>query len=174
METIAVYWEPVIRVYGFDIRTDLALLECDVQPEAADFWGERLESLALTGSGFIMVLMQSRDHATARLSLVIEQEYADSCRRLLEECRHDGYRISIRLRQPVDMLLFHGPHFQDRYGIAEAVFRSLDQTRISLYAVGCTGTSVYIVVGGGEAGPARTMLSAGFVVPGQESCAGTA
>lgn len=173
METIAVYWEPVIRVYGFDIRKNVAVLELDFQLEAADYWGECIEALAGSGAGFIMAMIQCVDHATARSCIGVKQDYAAACRQILEDGSKKGYTVTIRLRQPVDILFFHGPHFQDRYGIAEAAFRNLDRQRITLHTACCTGTSVYMVVNDGEAELARDMLAKGFKVPGHDNTPGT-
>lgn len=168
METIAVYWEPLIRVYGFDIRKDTALLELDFRPETAACWGQRIESLAGSVSGFIMMLLQHIDAETTRVCLALKQNLAADCLRELEKFDRNGYKGTIRIHQPVDILFFHGPHFQDRYGIVDAVFQAIDPQIISLHAVGCTGTSVYLVVGAGQAEPAREMLAAGFTVPGSD------
>lgn len=168
METIAVYWEPLIRVYGFDIRKDTALLELDFRPGTAACWGQRIESLAGSVSGFIMLLLQQIDAETTRICLALKQDQVADCLRELEKSAGNEYKGTIRIHQPVDILFFHGPHFQDRYGIVDAVFQAIDPQKISLHAVGCTGTSVYLVVGVGQAEPAREMLAAGFTVPGTD------
>lgn len=168
METIAVYWEPVIRVYGFDIKKETALLELDVQMASADYWGRCIESLADSAPGFLLMLLQFVDSDTARICMAIQQEHAAACLREIEKFNQNGSGGSLRIHQPVDILFFHGPHFQERYGIATAVFQSIDPQQITLHTVGCTGTSVYLVVGGGQAEQAREMLSASFTVPGFE------
>lgn len=169
METIAVYWEPIIQVYGFDSRKNAAFIELDFPLEDAYYWGECIETLASTGSGFIMALAQYINTGTLRICIAIHQDYADSCRQLLGEYGKKSYKVTLRSQQPVDILFFHGPHFQDRYGIAEAAFRTLNQDRITLHSVSCTGTSVYIVVNGGETELAKEMLSQGFMVPGYKT-----
>ena len=73
--------------------------------------------------------------------------------------------ISITVHQPVDLLFFHGPHFQDRYGIAETAFSALDHSRVRVHAAGCTGTSVYLVADSGQGKLIREMLSDAFTVP---------
>ncbi len=165
METIAVYWEPIIQVYGFDSRKDIALLELDFSITEADYWGECIDSLATTDSGFIMVLAQYISTTTLRFCIALQKADAISCRQQLEKSCNTRFSVSIRLHQPVDILFFHGPHFQDRYGIAETVFRSLQHSPISLHAVGCTGTSVYLALNTGEIEQVKELLSEGFTVP---------
>lgn len=168
METIAVYWEPVIRVYGFDVREDAALLELDFPISAAAAWGQGVESLTGSAPGFLLLLQQYVAPDTARICIAVKQEHAAGCLRELEKFIPAGAGGTIRMQQPVDILFFHGPHFQDRYGIAAAVFQAIDPQQVTLHAVGCTGTSVYLVVGGGQAEQAREMLSASFTAPGFE------
>ena len=169
METIAVYWEPVIRVYGFDIREDAALIELDFPLSAAACWGHGVESLAGSSPpGFLLLLLQYVDTDTARICIAVKQEHAAGCLRELEKFTPFGDKKTIRIHQPVDILFFHGPHFQERYGIAAAVFQAIDPQNVTLHCVGCTGTSVYLVVDAGQAEQARAMLSASFTVPGFE------
>jgi aspartokinase len=44
------------------------------------------------------------------------------------------------------MVYLHGPHFQDRYGIAEAALAPVLAASIPLLASGCSGTSIHLVV----------------------------
>ena len=53
---------------------------------------------------------------------------------------------SLQTIAPVELIYLHGPHFQDRYGIAEAALSPLQKADIPILAAGCSGTSVYIVV----------------------------
>lgn len=168
METIAVYWEPVIRVYGVETREDVAFLEIQFPLEELEFHGANLEMLAKNCTDFFMVLLQYLDEKSAKLCIVIKPQHAKVLHNKLEALTQKGYKISVQLKQHVDLVFFHGPHFQDRYGIIETAFRVLDRKNISLFAVGCTGTSVYLVVNNGEAELTRQMLSEGFIVPGDD------
>jgi len=165
VETVAVYWEPVIRVYGIDIVKDVALLELTFRPEDMALLGHRLMEFQEEGRGFIMVLLETATNGNLRICLALKREVATRFRLHLENHVGKDYILSVRLTEPVEVLFFHGPHFQDRYGIVEALFRALDPQEISLYLVGCTGTSVYLVVGEGKAARTREMLAGDFVVP---------
>lgn len=165
VETVAVYWEPIIRVYGFDVRKDVSLVEITFRAENTQALGHTLLELREQDMGFIMVLLETTGDGNLRLCLVLKPEIAEKCRDHLENSVQKGYTLAVKVIEPVEVLFFHGPHFQDRYGIVEALFRSLDQQQIALHLVGCTGTSVYLVVGAGEAERAREMLSRDFVVP---------
>ncbi|SHO49534.1 hypothetical protein [Desulfopila aestuarii] len=165
VETVAVYWEPVIRVYGIDIVKDVALLELTFRPEDCALLGQLLMQFKEEGRGFVMVLLETTATGNLRIYLALRQEVATRFHQQLENFTQKDYTLSARLTEQVEVLFFHGPHFQDRYGIVEALFRSVNQQEITLHLVGCTGTSVYLVVGDGEATRARDMLAGDFVVP---------
>jgi aspartokinase len=63
------------------------------------------------------------------------------------------------------MVHFQGPHFGDRYGIADAAFRALTEGDLSPLAVSCSGASIYLVFRQGEAGEAVRLLEKVFEVP---------
>lgn len=164
METIAVYWEPIIRVYGFDVIPDTSLLQIDLPAEEADYWGQRIESLQKTDTSFIMAVLQMVDMGTVRINLLLKKDFALPALTLLKEAANDSLKASVRTDHSVDVLFFHGPHFQDRYGIADAAFKVLDKYNISLLVAGCTGTSVYLVTKAGDGLKAKRLLAEAFVV----------
>jgi aspartokinase len=155
-------------VYGFDIRKDISLIELSIPTEHAAYLGEQIQVLDGDNRDFIMVLAQYVDRNVFRLSIAMDQDKAASFVQVIEDTSKKEYRLSIRLQQPVDAIFFHGPHFQDRYGITEAALRTLDHDRITLYSTGCTGTSVYLIVGSGQADLAKKMLARSFIVPGRD------
>ncbi len=65
----------------------------------------------------------------------------------------------------VEMISFYGPHFQDRYGIADRVFSTLQGKGYPLLASGCTGTSVHLVVHCGQAVAVAECLKNICIVP---------
>lgn len=168
METIAVYWEPVIRVYGLDIKPGAGLVELYFPLSEAELWASRIESIGEEPQvTFIMVLLQQADTETVRICVVLPLEQLDTLTTTLSSQYGPTVLPRIRQSRSVDVLFFHGPHFQDRYGIAEAAFSALDPSSITLHAAGCTGTSIYMIVDGGEAERTREMLSKAFTIPAQ-------
>ena len=47
---------------------------------------------------------------------------------------------------PVGIIFFHGPHFGDRYGIADATLAALSKAHVKVIASGCSSSSVYMVL----------------------------
>ncbi len=65
-------------------------------------------------------------------------------------------------RSPMSALFFHGPHFGDRYGIAETLMKALAKVRVSLVALSCTVSSVSLVISQEEARAAIRVLRETF------------
>ncbi|WP_163338430.1 hypothetical protein [Desulfopila sp. IMCC35008] len=164
METIAVYWEPIVRVYGFDIKADISLLHLKCPTYSIDTFLSDIEQQAETSPTFLFCQLQLHAPDMAHLYLAAYHDHISDYRKGLEA---KGMRNDLMLTaySPVDLLFFHGPHFQDRFGIANNVFKTLDPLDITVHTIGCTGTSIYIVTAGGQAEKARGMLTEAFAVP---------
>lgn len=162
METIAVYWEPKIRVYGVSTCDGLALYTV-VSPAAGKGGGSGwIAALESVGVSFQLVAQQVLAGGEMLLQMVLQAEGREKEIGGIIE-RGCGSAGSWRLRSPVALVYLHGPHFQDRYGIAEAAVGPLLQADIPLLAAGCTGTSIYLVVPDGHAAQAVAALGTTFV-----------
>jgi aspartokinase len=74
-----------------------------------------------------------------------------------------GRRYSCR--GPVSVLFVHGPHFGDRYGIANAFITALRNADIPILALSCAVSSISAVIEGNDPGKALEALSARFQTP---------
>ncbi len=165
METIAVYWEPKIRIYGLTVQTGLSLYTLLFPAGRLSYWGRVVKSLEGEGGKFELVNLQTASAATMQLCLIPAlDKQALHVRKLLEASFVNEKATFLNVTAPVELLYLHGPHFQDRYGIAEAVVTPLDQARVPILASGCAGTSVYIVVSENRAQEAVACLSETFVL----------
>jgi hypothetical protein len=160
METIAIYFEPVIKTYGILERTDLVLWSLTLRPAL-------LARLAPSGPA---------EQAAQDLELVVACPLSDGRIRLhlvlntashvppwvdaIDKACDDRQRVA-----PVAMVYFQGPHFGDRYGIAEAALTALVRHGIEILVVACAGASLHFVVPRDQAQTARQALSTAFVVP---------
>lgn len=68
---------------------------------------------------------------------------------------------------PVELVYFHGPHFGDRYGIADMALGTLRRKGLPILAAGCTGASVYIVVPEQRSAEIKQILSDVFDTPNE-------
>jgi len=165
VETIAVYWEPVIKTYGFQVKTGLALLRLRLSVEQAAEWSARIQEMESAGDDFLMIAGQTVDGGVLQLNLLFAQETAGSPRGGPVALSAGDINLSGQIESPVELICFHGPHYGDRYGIADAAFGVLVGHGIDILASGCTGASVYIVVPEHKALTAVGFLSAKFAAP---------
>jgi len=66
---------------------------------------------------------------------------------------------------PAELVFFQGPHFGDRYGIAEVAVAALASGRVQMMAVVCSGACVYIVLPEGRSEEAVRVLAGTFDIP---------
>jgi aspartokinase len=160
METIAVYWEPRIKTYGFQRITDLALIELsyalsDIQPLGEFFLKDDLKNLRPK-----FIIAQVTNHEISFIFCLPVKESED-LRRLLEKTSHPTLCRHIK---PVSIVFFHGPHFGDRYGIADATFSSLFKAGVKILASGCSSASVFLVLATHDIDKAEEALAETFEV----------
>lgn len=164
METIAVYWEPVVRIYGFDIKSNVSLLHIKCDGLTTDKLLQDLEQQQDDpASAFLFTQMQMQTPDLFHIQIAASPETIKTYRASVEKKVTGTSGLMISVHHPVELLYFHGPHFQDRYGIASNVFKTLEG--ITIYSIGCTGTSIFVVTGDGQAELAREQLTQTFSVP---------
>jgi hypothetical protein len=162
METIAVYWEALIKTYGLDVQTNLVMLSVtgDLNWMVAH-WTRATASISHWGR---MVLAFARPAGPGRLRLHLLFSSAGDAGPMpalpLQE-----HEVNIHIDKPVDLIQFHGPHFGDRYGIAAAAMAALETGQVPIKAAACCSASVHLVVPAGSAQLACKALSKAFTVP---------
>ncbi len=66
---------------------------------------------------------------------------------------------------PVAGVFLHGPHFGDRYGVADTFLRALGRARVSLLALSCTVSSISGVLKQQDLAAAMQILGDTFEMP---------
>lgn len=162
METSASFFESRIKTYGFEVEPDLALLDIRFSARDLGVLARMALGLGQEGGRFRMVLLDLEPEGPGRMSLLTSPQWMSSLERLLET-----FVSSVRLEKhfPVDLLHFQGPHFGDRYGIADAAFSALEKASISWLAGGCVGSSIQIILPSGLTEKAKTTLATSFRTP---------
>ncbi|MBT3312124.1 MAG: hypothetical protein HN931_08570 [Desulfobacterales bacterium] len=165
METIAVYWEPKPKTYGFNEVTNLSLLNIEITEEKMDQCGLWLIEMADLEISFHLVLAKYLDNKKLRLYILIEKCFEDNV--LSHVGKHVDFELEkdFTITSPVELICFQGPHFGDRYGIADTVLNTLDSQDMQVLITVCSGSTVYIVLPEGVLGAARHFLSKAFEVP---------
>ncbi|MGD8984068.1 MAG: hypothetical protein PVH99_08335 [Desulfobacteraceae bacterium] len=165
METIAVYWEPRVKTYGFNEVTNLSLLEFAIRPEQMADLGFGVQELGDLGIKFFLVLAQSLGDENLRLYLLIKYEWEKRIITHLRQIIGGDPKRSIYVTSPVGLIYFQGPHFGDRYGIADSTFRALSRKAIPILAAGCSASSIYLVLPEERIKEGRTFLTRAFESP---------
>ena len=165
METSAVYWEPKIKIYGFQETVDLSLIELTLKAEQINSWGFCVNELDDRGVHFNLALVQWSDENKLYLCLIFHRKWE---RRIID---HIQKKIKadageyFRVESPVELIYFQGPHFGDRYGIADSALRILTDNNITILASGCSGSAIYLVLPGKSIKKAGQLLMSAFEVP---------
>ncbi len=151
METRSSYHESIVKTYGFKVTADLSLAELEISSARLIDWAECFQEMGRSGVPFEMVLVQSEGDETLRVLLICSRKWEKTViSRLATVVREEaGERLAGG--SPVELLNFFGPHFGDRPGIAEAVFRQLNQHHMDVIASGFSAASVYLVLPKGMA-----------------------
>jgi aspartokinase len=170
VETIAVYWEPKAKTYGFQEALDQSLLEMEFRAEQMADLGSGVEQMGEVGAGFRLALAQYLGEQGFKMYLVFERQLEDKILEQMKRIFPQDALDAARVISPVELIFFHGPHFGDRYGIAESVFRALAGRGIPVLAAGCSGSAVYLVLPDGMARRARVFLAETFEVPQASDC----
>ena len=160
METIAVYWEKRIKTYGFNLMDGLVLMNLEIEAGRLEDWGHRIADWGGLGVKVRLVLAQASDDGGANVSLVLDR--GDDERLEKEFSDDEGFEVV----RAVEMIQFQGPHFGDRYGIAEAAFDCLAAAGLPVLAAGCAGASIHIILPEGRGAEAVARLSETFEVAG--------
>ena len=166
VETIAVYWEPKVRIYGMEVMKGLSYLQTD--STVAGFQDERWNRLIVGRYNFRLLTSQFGTNNNLGLEFVIDGEKMSELIDDLQYITESENFSSLKITEHAEMISFHGPHFQDRYGIADLAFSQLLRDNHQLLAAGCTGTSVHLLVSEGAAEKVKSCLAPIFIVPARE------
>ena len=165
METVAVYWEPKIKTYGFKDVRDLSLLAIEFQSGQLPEWGSDLCEMDDLGIRFELVLTQLKKENVLQLYLLFDRNLEEALiKHICQVIRKDAGE-TFHITSPVEMVCFFGPHFGERYGIADAVFKALTPESIPVLVASFSGSIIYLVVPEGMAKKAKALLTDTFEVP---------
>ena len=164
METIAFYWENKIKTYGFQTELGLSLFQIMIPPyELAGLGSTFFHDTS--GINFSWILVQQLPDRLFRIHILLDHNWKQPMQALLKRYQKKSTGLNLRTESPVEMIFFHGPHFGDRYGIADTALHTLRRKSLPIIAAGCTGASVYIILPHRCAAKAGDLLSAVFETP---------
>ena len=165
VETIAVYWELKPKTYGFKEVFNLSLLNIATKPKKMSQWGLWFMEMADLDIGFHLILAKYSTRRELRLCILFEKLWEDSILSYIGKKIDPDAGKDFYLRSPVELIRFQGPHFADRYGIADTAFKVLDDHKIPILIAACSGAAVYLVLPEKKLHEARPLLAEVFEVP---------
>ena len=165
METIAVYWEQKPKTYGFKEVLDLSLINIAIKPDKISQWGLWLIELADHHMGFHLISAKYSMLRELRLYILIERRWMDSMLSYIGGKVGPDSEKDLYLTRQVELISFQGPHFGDRYGIADTAFKVLDDHKIPILIAACSAAAVYLVLPEKKLQEARPLLAEAFEVP---------
>jgi len=165
VQTIAVYWEPKIKTYGFNEAADLSLLELGFNQGQLSEWGKGLQGMGDLGIRFELVLLQYLKDQGFRLYILFKRGDEDQVIGYIRQITRKDAEGTFYVTSPVELIYFYGPHFGDRYGIADAAFKALNRKDIPIIVAGCSGAGIYLALPDKMAKQARSLLASAFEVP---------
>jgi aspartokinase len=165
LETIAVYKEERVKVYGITEKDGLALVTLCFPANQMEQWGQRVALLEEHIKRFELVTYHAADKERTALHVLFAETPLTPLSDRLEKWVKSDQQSTFQLRQPVDILYLHGPHFQDRFGIADIAFTALKQNGIEILVSGCAGTSMYLVTPANQGATTLQLLTKTFLIP---------
>lgn len=165
METVAVYWEAKIKTYGFNEIPGLSHIQLTIRHDQMSALGLAVYQLGDPENRMLFAAGHYTGTRSLGLCLVIRNPWEDRMRKGLQEVLGPEGHDAIRCVSPVGLFFFQGPHYGDRYGIADAAFRALSKRGLHILTVGCSASSIYLVLPEEIMGEARGALKETFALP---------
>lgn len=143
----------------------MSLINIAIQPKKMSQWGIWLMELADHHIGFHLILAKYSTDRELRLHILIERLCIDSMLSYVAKKIAPASGKDLNLMHRLELISFQGPHFGDRYGIADTAFKVLDDHKIPILFAACSGAAVYLVLPEKKLQEARPLLAEVFEVP---------
>jgi aspartokinase len=165
-EIVCSYEEEIIKVYNVTYQIDL------------DLWNIALPHGSLGDFGTALLQLNEKH---LRLPFLVSKSSPDADSIYFALCfgATDHEKVKQAFAQklpnpklfrlgPVSVFFLHGPHFGDRYGIANALVRALRNAGIHPVAISCAVSSISFVIQGNNADQTLAALNSSFQMPGRQ------
>ncbi len=166
METVAMYWESQIKTYGFHTVKALALYRYAIPADLSEQWGRAIALVEESRKRLHLLCAQLNEASGLDLLLLCKPEQGVSLARHLEAEIPDVADCRRRAIAPVELLFFQGPHFGDRFGVADFTYKALMKQADLILAAAFSCASIYLILPEGAADETKTLLAAAFRIPG--------
>ncbi len=164
-ETVAQYVESRIKTYGIQVKTGLTLCSAYIPPDELGSWGRAMIDITDRGFRFSYASAAVGEDKEIRLDLVIDPNGGKTDDPDITKHLPGGGASRLKIIDNAEMICFHGPHFGDRYGIADKTLSRLGHFQIPVWLAGCVGATVTVVVPPDRGAAAEEALSDVFSIP---------
>ncbi len=154
-----------IPVYTISQKTGLYLIILTFLQERLALLGGLLEEVGRQGTSFDLAMGRAMPEGRQSLLLLMESASAQKLAAKIAALIDSGPGSTMEMMREAEALFLFGPHFEDRYGIADAAISLLAQKPGILVGACCTGTTIGLVVPQNRACEAAKMLEVNFMVP---------
>ncbi len=163
------YSERIITIYVFTRQTGLDLWNVSLPIECMSAFGAFLSELGELGFKLPFLISASAPGAKGiQFTFALGDDRLERAGQAFD--KHLPGRDSF-CRGPVSALFLHGPHFGDRYGIADAFVTALRNGGIPILALSCAVSSISAIIAGNDPDKAIEVLNTRFQTPGSQSSA---
>jgi len=161
-EIVASYEEKVIRIYGVVEEADLDLWSLLLLPPSLGELGAAMAMFARFGLKLPFLVALPGPGEGLIFAFCMATVAGEEVERVLAAHLPGS---SVRRRSRVGALFLHGPHFGDRYGIANALIGTLEQSDTEILALGCAVSSISVVINAEDIPAATGALETAFSIP---------
>lgn len=163
-ETCAAYVEDKIKTYGFKVQKNLDLFHLILDYDNLDEMGNKISRLEESGACFYFALGHTESDNQISLFFITDPLRKETARFIQEISRSRSLK-DLSITNNMELITFQGPHFGDRYGIADKALTTLSNASIPVLLAGCTGACICLVFSLGMASKAINALSLTFEKP---------
>lgn len=163
-ETAATYVEKKIKTYGINTRTGLDLYTIQAGHENLAPAAAIIQELEEEDARFYFSSAHTRPDG-----LVIWHIAADKNARTLKDrllsTPETRRLIDLKITDEIALISFQGPHFGDRYGIADQAMSALESASVAPLLAGFTGSCIYMALPENRINQACSALENVFETP---------
>jgi hypothetical protein len=165
-EIVCSYQEEIIKIYNITHYVDLDLWHVAVPlRRVSDFAKALLELHGLELRMPFLVSKSAPDREQMHFSFCLAAGFRDQANGVLHQSLSG---LNLFCHGPVSLFFLLGPHFGDRYGIANTLLRVLRNAGIPLLALSYTVSSFSLVIQGNDLDQTIAALTDNFQIPGRK------
>jgi aspartokinase len=156
---IASYQEKIIRIYDIIQQGELDLWSLVVDQSGVAQLARAMIDLGQLGirMPFVIAVLSPENRLVFNFCFPGEKDA-----QIRETFSAQLGNTALARHSQVEALYIHGPHFGDRYGIANTLVRALERGGVSLLALGCAVSSISVIIRKEDLGQAVQVLEATF------------